>query len=68
MSGPVSIAEVLERNRARVAPRISASFMKLIADIEERNQFDDERLSARREIREALKNETLAPGPEEGDE
>lgn len=66
MTGPVRISAILERNRARVAAGLSADFVELVASIEERNQFDDDRSAARRELREALKNETQALLLEDG--
>ena len=60
MTGPIKFAEVLERNRATTAPHVSPEFIAHIAAIEERNQFDDDRASARKELRELLKNETQA--------
>lgn len=58
MAGPISIAGILERNRVRVAPRVRPEFIEDIAGIEERNQFDDDRGLARRELRDVLKQET----------
>jgi hypothetical protein len=58
MTGPIKFIDVLERNRKRLAPHVGADFIEHIGRIEERNQFDDDRTNARRELREALKNET----------
>jgi len=60
MTGPVRFADVLERNRVKLATHLSPDFIADIAAIEERNQFDDDRTSARKELREVLKNETQA--------
>ena len=60
MTGPISFAEVLERNRVKTAQHVSPDLIAHIAAIEERNQFDDDRASARKELRDLLKNETQA--------
>lgn len=60
MTGPIKIADILERNRAKVAPGVSPAVVEAVATIEERNQFDDDRVAVRRELREVLKNETQA--------
>jgi len=60
VTGPIKIADILERNRAKVAPGVSPAVVEAVATIEERNQFDDDRVAVRRELREVLKNETQA--------
>ena len=60
MTGPIRFANVLERNRAKTAAHLNPDFIAHVAAIEERNQFDDDRANARKELRELLKNETQA--------
>jgi hypothetical protein len=50
-SEAVSLAEILLRNQERLAPDVSPDFLRAIAEIQERNQFDDDRAPARREMR-----------------
>lgn len=69
MSEPKStrdrLVELLEENRKEFAPDLAPEFLVELAEIEERYQFDDDRLPAQREIRAAVKNavdETLQGG------
>jgi hypothetical protein len=50
------LSEILERNRADVAPDFPQELLAEIAQIEEQNQFDDDRRPAKQRIREAVAN------------
>jgi hypothetical protein len=45
---------VLERTRERVSPNLSSEFVADVSDVEERNQFDDDRGAARTELRRLI--------------
>lgn len=48
------LTEILERNRRQIAPDLPADLLLEIAEIEEQNQFDDDRKKARQNLREAV--------------
>jgi hypothetical protein len=52
----IRLLEILERNRQKVAPELPSDLLKEIAEIEEDNQFDDDRKKARQNLREAVSN------------
>ena len=50
------LTQILERNRARTAPDLPSDLLAEMAEIEEQNQFDDDRRDARQALREAVAN------------
>lgn len=50
------LSEVLERCRADLAPELDAGVLSDVADIALRNQFDDDRAGARKEIRDVVEH------------
>jgi hypothetical protein len=54
MEGSVRLAEILERVRSKDAKDLDRELVKQIAEIEERNLFDDDRTQAQKEIRQLL--------------
>jgi hypothetical protein len=48
------LREILERNRKKIAPDLPRDLLTEIAEIEEQNQFDDDRKNARQNLREAV--------------
>jgi hypothetical protein len=54
MKGSVRLAEILERVRSKDAKDLDRDLVKQIAEIEERNLFDDDRTQAQKEIRQLL--------------
>src|SRR4051812_31039282 len=48
------LREILERNRQKIAPDLPRDLLVEIADIEEQNQFDDDRKKARQNVRDAV--------------
>jgi hypothetical protein len=61
------LKEILERNRQRVAPDFPAELLDEIADIEEQNQFDDDRKKARQNLRIAIDTAAKTLRLDEGD-
>jgi hypothetical protein len=45
---------ILERSRGTVAPELPPQLLAVIAEIEEHNRFDEDRKSARQQIRAAV--------------
>jgi hypothetical protein len=54
------LKDVLERCRADLAPDLDAGVLSDVADIALRNQFDDDRVGARKEIREVVEHAAKA--------
>jgi len=54
MEGSIRLAKILERVRSKNAKDLDHDLVKQIAEIEERNVFDDDRAQAQREIRQLL--------------
>jgi hypothetical protein len=48
--------EILERNRAEVAPDLPRELLEEMADVEEQNQFDDDRKPTRNALRASVEN------------
>jgi hypothetical protein len=51
------LQRVLERTRKKFAPELSSEFVASVAELEERNQFDDDRVPARSELRRLVEIE-----------
>lgn len=47
---------ILEKNRKKVAPGLPSDLLAEIAQIEEENQFDDDRKKARQNLRESVEH------------
>jgi hypothetical protein len=54
MERSVRLAEILERVRSKGAKDLDRELVMQIAEIEERNLFDDDRTQAQREIRQLI--------------
>jgi hypothetical protein len=54
MERSVRLAEILERVRRKEASDIDSDLVRQIAEVEERNLFDDDRAQAQKEIRQLL--------------
>ena len=54
MKRSVRIAEILERVRSKNAKDLDRDLVRQIAEIEERNLFDDDRTQAQKELRQLL--------------
>jgi hypothetical protein len=67
MQGSIRLAEILERVRTKNAKDLDRDLVRQIAEIEERNVFDDDRTQAQKEIRQLLEM-TLEAEKLEGDE
>ena len=48
------LCEILERNRETHSPELPAELVATLAEIEERDQFDDDRQRAKSDIREVI--------------
>ena len=59
--------DILERIRSDSFPSLRAEFVKEVADIEERNVFDDDRTDALKELRSALTIEVEAARGEDSE-
>jgi hypothetical protein len=58
---------ILERSRTEVAPGLPPHLLAEIAEIEEHNRFDDDRKTARQQIRTAVSDAVNAIGHAEDD-
>lgn len=54
MTESVRLAEILERVRKKVGKELDRDMVRQIAEIEERNLFDDDRRQAQKELRHVL--------------
>jgi len=54
MERSIRLAEILERVRSKNAKDLDRDLVRQIAEIEERNVFDDDRTQAQKEIRHLL--------------
>jgi hypothetical protein len=59
------LERILERCRDQRQPALSAGLVREAAQIQDRNQFSDNRIAAQREMRELLKMEMVRLGMEE---
>lgn len=57
MSEATRLHQILERIRAKEFPDLRKGFVAQIADIQERNVFDDQRAGAKKELRSLLEIE-----------
>jgi len=48
------LRDILERNRQKLAAELPPDLLMEIAEIEEQNQFDDDRKKARQNLRDAV--------------
>jgi hypothetical protein len=65
MERSVRIAEILERVRSKDVKDLDRDLVRQIAEIEERNLFDDDRTQAQKEIRQLLNITLEAEGVKE---
>ncbi len=59
------LARILEEVREARSPTVSGEFVKAVGELEERNQFAEDRKSALKELRKALESEVRRVSLEE---